>query len=85
MKYPQLDAQRFATGGAALVLTNGEGNCEVLLGKASAGPTATSGDVFIYVASVQAYEARTSLEGERLPSSWNARPNDDGTLSAGKP
>jgi hypothetical protein len=86
VRYPQFDAQHFASaGGAALVLEPTGGGCTVLLGAAGKPPAVTSGDVFVYVGVAHAYEASTSLGGLALPSAWNARPNSDGTLSFGRP
>jgi hypothetical protein len=86
LRYPQFDAQHFASaGGAALVLEPTGGGCTVLLGAAGKPPAVTSGNVFVYVDVAHAYEASTSLGGLALPSSWNARPNSDGTLSPGRP
>jgi hypothetical protein len=86
LRYPQFDAQHFASaGGGALVFEPAGGGCTVLLGAAGKPPAVTSGNVFTYVDVAHAYEASTSLAGVAPSSSWNARPNSDGTLSLGHP
>jgi hypothetical protein len=68
---------------AALVQTRPDGRCEVLFGAVGSLHVLNA---FVYDSTERTYIEDKALEGPLIKSPpWNAKPNGDGTLSAGRP